>query len=874
MQAELQAHLDGLIERKIAAGMSPEEARYAARREFGGVAQITERARDERRFVWFEQLVQDLRYATRTLLKSPSFTITAILTLALGIGVNAALFTVFNMIVLRPLPVKDPASLVRIYGADARGDARKVFRVAEYAAYREASRTLSDVFIFGGTDWEFGGVQGVKSAFSGDAGTVSVGIVGDNFFEVLGARFETGRGFSPAECAPGAAPRVVLQHRFWQQQLGADPNVLGATLVLDQRLFTVIGVTAEGFTGLSPDAPAVWAPLGCWSERAEDFGPAGPEEFWLLGRLAPGVTEQQAKAELDAIASHRATIFPGPYAKTAVTFSRGLPLVKIPLTLQSVVFLSPVYLSFAMVLFVACTNVANLLLARGVARQAEVGVRLTLGAGRGRIVRQLLVENLVICLLGAAIGLWAGVMTLRVLQPVILAPFVPEGWLLFLKPTLDLRVLGFTALLTLGTVLFAGLLPAVQTVRAGLYAMTRSDGSFLGARMNSSRLSRFLVVAQVALCVSLLSCAGVLVRNMIAMRNVTPGYDATVVFPVAVRPNELIADRAAAFRQALDLVSSIPGVVAISPIKNVERTRLQLGTSAEARAEDAVVSTFVGVNYFELFDAQLAAGRRFHAAEQHSSSRVVLITESLAQRLWPGADAVGKTVAVTERAWQAEGSPPSETAFRECEVIGVVRDAVAFTRAKDARRLFLPFALDGATGSYLELRTRNGSIGALREIQRAARVQGIELGFSPSRANLTAGQLKPFFGLAGLSAALGTLALVMAAIGIYGLMSFTVSQRTREIGIRMALGATAETVVRHFLWRGARLVAVGLVLGLVGGGLFAVVLGKAFYGFVDAFAPIDFIVVPLFFGAVALLACWLPARKSAKLDPMVALRTE
>lgn len=878
MQAELQAHLDGLAERNLAAGLSPEEARHAALRAFGGVAQIAERARDERRSLWVEQVWQDLRYAVRSLAKSPSFTITAVLTLALGIGVNAALFSVFNML-LRPLPLPEPDRLVKLSGSDAKGREHRGFSHAEYVAYREGSRALSGILAIHNETWLVEPREGQNRAepeLSFDvagSGAVAISMVSENHFALLGGRLRLGRTFSAEENATGASV-AVLCHRFWEEHFDSAPNVLGATLVMNRQTFTVIGVAAEEFTGAGQSAPAAWVPLAWWSRRPADYGPGGPPALTLVGRLAPGVSEAQAKAELDGIAARRAVEFPGESAKTAVRLQAGLRFVNIPATPQSFVRLSPLFLGFGMVLAIACTNVANLLLARGLARQAEIGVRLTVGASRGRIVRQLLTENVLLCLFGAVIGLVLGTWTLRMLQQVVLAPFLPASLLFFLRPTLDFRVLSFTAALTVGATLIAGLLPAMHTARASLFAMTRNDGPGFVPRFRPSRLRRFLVVGQVALCVTLLSCAGVMVRNLFTLQKPEVGPHAKVVFQVNVKPNEAIADRPAAFREAFKTVRATPGVVALAVNKWGVRSRVRSDATAEARTENGIPTTFLTVEAFDMFGIRVLGGRAFREPEQDSASRVAIISESLAQRLWPGQDAVGKTVPIGEGAWRSRDDPVPEDAFRECEVIGVVRDAVLRPRGDDQRRLYLPFALNGAVQAPLFVQARHNSGAAVREITRAVESQGVGVEFYPSLAFQADQELGPYRGLAALSAALGVLALAMAVVGLYGLMAFTVSQRTREIGIRLALGATARMVISHLMRQGMRVIVIGLASGLAGGGLFAALLGKILYGFIDAFDPLDLVVVTVFFGTIALFACWLPARRATKVDPMVALRAE
>ncbi len=881
MNAELQAHLDGLTERNIAAGMSPADARYAAQRAFGGMAQIAERARDERRSLWVEQLGQDVRHAVRSLLKSRSFTITAVLTLALGIGVNAALFSVFNMIALRPLPLKDPNNLVRVVGRNAKGGFEPAFNHAEYLAYRDGNRALDGLLAFAQTSWLIKSEVGSErdAGFGGRGlGTVRIELVSENYFSVLGGALSLGRTFSPAEFTPGAPPVIVLSHAFWARHFRRDPGVLGRTIALDRHLVTVIGVAVEEFSGPGPTPPAGWLPISLWSDRPADFAPGARPDFGLIGRLKPGITEAQAKAGLDNLAARRALEFPGENAKTSVRLERGLRYVNIPLTPLTLARLSPLFLGFEMVLVIACTNVANLLLARGISRQTEIGVRLTLGASRGRVVRQLLTENILLCLLGAGVGLGLGTWTLQVLQPIILAPFMPGSWFMFLKPTPDIRVLTFTALLTVGATLVAGLLPAWHAVSASLYATMRNDGTAFGRRLTPSRLRRLLVIVQVAVCLMLLSCAGVLARNFSARRLVDVGYDAHAVFNVEVTPNAAIPDRKAAFRQALDIVHAIPGVAASAVTRGSggsKPTQVRVGPAGLGAAEPEVRRTsFVTGEFFETLGVPLSRGRTFRVLEQQAASREIVVSESLARRLWPGQEAVGKILAVSEAPWGSRERPAPEGAFRDCEVIGVARDIKVSFGEENLDALYLPFPLENATAGSVFVRPRRASAGELMAIVRAAEAAGVGVLFSRPLSAGIEDLARPYYGLAVLSGSLGLLALAMASVGLYGLMTFTVNQRTREIGIRMALGATMGKVVTLFVRQGMRLVAVGLALGLIGGGLFALLIGKILYGMIDAFDPAAFGAVTLLFAFIALFACWLPARRATRVDPVVALRTE
>jgi hypothetical protein len=392
-------------------------------------------------------------------------------------------------------------------------------------------------------------------------------------------------------------------------------------------------------------------------------------------------------------------------------------------------------------------------------------------------------------------------------------------------------------------------------------------------------LRRLLVIAQVAISLTLLSCAGLLARTFISQQKADLGYDARAVFGVAFMPNPAIADRASALRLALETVRGIPGVAASgladpAPLLGIRLTTTRpIGVSAGGPGEQVQIS-FVSGGFFDAFRIPLQRGRTFRELELHSASRSIIISETLARQLWPGREAVGQTLAVSEAAWASRQRPAPEDAFRECTVIGVARDIMIQPVHDNRQLLYLPTPLDTLSNGPLFVRPRNVSASALAEIVRAAKAGGVDLHFERRHSSWVEFFVLPYYAFAIVSAALGALALGMASVGLYGLMTFAVNQRVREIGVRMALGATAWEVVTLFVRQGMRLVAVGLVLGLIGGGLFALLLGKILYGFVDPFDPVAVVTVTLLFAVIALFACWLPARRATKVDPMVALRAE
>ena len=891
MNAELQAHLDGLIERNIAAGMSPEDARHAALRTFGGLAQIAERARDEQRSLWAEQLVQDLRYAVRSLAKSPAFTLTAVVTLALGIGVNAALFSAVNMVGLRPLPVKDPENLVVPAGRTARGDTRGGFGYAEYLDYRASNRTLDGLLAAAGRNAgnasfeDEGAVQADPARDGRGSNLVTVRWVSDNYFAVLGGSIQLGREFRPDEARPGSPPVIVLSHLFWETRFRRDVRVIGRTLMINRQAVTVVGVASPEFSGHEAVPPAGWLSLSAWSRRPADYAAGGPEAFQLIGRIKPRIVEAQAKANLDTIATRRAAEFPGENAKVALQLERGLYFINLNLSNgRGTVFVSLVLFGFGLVLALACTNVANLVLARSVTRRSEIGVRLSLGASRGRIVRQLLTENLLLCVPGAVLGLVLATWTLQLLLPVVVSR-LPTDWamdtrqLAFFRTTPDLHVLGFTTLLTLGAMLVTGLLPAWHASGRNLIAAVRNEGHPIAGRLTPSRLRKLLVIVQVAISLTLLSCAGLLTRDLIARQKLELGFDAQGVFGVGLTLNPGSTPWDGAFRQALAAVRAIPGVAAgvasPPPLRGERHTRVRPTGPAPGGTELRVGSCSISEGTFAAFGIPLRHGRTFREPELHSASRVVVVSETLARRLWPETNPLGQTLAVSEEPWSTRERPAAPDAFRVCEVIGVAGD-IQMTHTDDNHELlYLPIPLDVLIGGApLYVRPRHVTAASLAEIVSAVKAAGFNLQFERRYSYWVEFFTLPYYAFAITSASLGLLALGMASVGLYGLMTFSVHQRVHEIGVRMALGATSDQVVRLFVREGLGLVAVGLALGLVGGGLFTLALSKLTEGFFNAFDPVAFTAVTLLFGVIALFACWLPARRATKVNPMIALRTE
>jgi predicted permease len=868
LEEEMAFHLAMLEEANRALGADPEEAWHAAGRRFGNVTRMKEVCREMWSFTLVEGLWRDLRYGARTLGKNPGFTVTAVLAIALGIGVNTGIFSVLNGVALKLLPIPRAEQIVSVdqifhgkFRRNLHGESG-LFSYSEYKSYRENNHVFSGLLAY---------APFLEATLGGESPQQLMGAeTSCNFFDVLGERPEIGRVFVEEDCrAPRASPVVVLSYELWRSRFGADPLIVGKSISLNRTKFAVIGVAAPGFGGLDPWPSEFWAPVTMQKALEPDSDLLSENNTgWLalLGRMRGGVSLEEVRADLGVIAGQIDQQYPERTTTLAIRRATFLGRQEE----QTVVFgIGAVVLAaVGLVLLIACANVANLLLARASARQKEIAIRLSIGGSRWRIVRQLLTESLLIAFLGGTLGSLFAFWSIEGVARFVLAHLPHGSPRLVWNVNPDLRVWGYSLALTALTGMVFGLAPALHATRQDLSTAIKSDGGgFMGKAASGGMLRSTLVGVQVAVCMVLLIAAGLLMRGLYLAQTVDPGFEMKGITQARFDlPSQgYNEEHARVFqRELMARVAALPGVDAVEQARVTPLSHDFLGTgliltgeTQERQFEFNVVSP----GFFTILEMPMVRGREFTKEETQSDAGVLVVTESTARELWPAQDAIGKTL--------RDGSK------KEFQVVGVVKDSQASHLGQTGGLFFyMPAGPKEQERLQLLVHSKGGHIATAKGIRESVRALDPDLIVDVTRLedNLEFWRT-PSRIVAALSGVLGALALLLSSIGVYGVVSYGVSQRVREIGIRMTLGADGGDVMRLLLRQAMRPVLIGAAFGVAGCAAVSQILSKVLYG-IGSHDPIAFVGVPVFLLGIALLASYIPARRATKVDPVVALRYE
>ncbi|MEO8662415.1 MAG: ABC transporter permease [Bryobacteraceae bacterium] len=844
---ELAFHIEMQTRKNMAQGMSPAEASRAARAQFGRTTAIEEECRDERRINLIETVWQDIRYAFRSFQKTPTFTLTVIATIGLGLGVNAAVFTIFNAYVLRPLAVRDPYSLY-IYGYRDRAGKQHGFTWRQYEQLQSANaRVFAEVYGVIHMPVRVGGRQCFAELVTG------------NYFGMLGVNAKLGRTLTPEDSAtPGQSPVMVLSSAAWRGQFASDPDIIGRKILVRGYPIEVVGVAQDGFGGLGDFSRDFWIPLTMAPlllPTGDPFAKSEPEWIDVIVRVKPGVTESQAKSLLTAtLGLIKPNAKPSEQAAAVTLESRA---TSVHLGYQGMLVVMPIVTAFGLILLLACANVANMMLARAMARQREIGIRLSLGAARRRLIRQLLTESIVLALPGAVVGFLISRVVLSGGVRLIVASLPSEFTEFFHVAPLDAdpRVFGFMLLAALASGLLFGLAPAIQATRVDFGRAYRPQG-----------LRNALVVFQVAISSLLLVCAGILLGGANRVHSLDTGLRTNDV--IWIQLTEKWRER------ALTELERQPSIHTLAVTSNVpfDAGFPSLRLTAGDKMLDVSSYDFVSPEFFDVFGISIRRGRDFTSGEAQSDVPVAIVSETVARRLWPGRDPIGQSVHMEPdlRSYLGRRTPMR---YPNVEVIGVASDVNTGLVEDQASRSLVYFpATHRRADTKLVVRVNGDTETARQAIDRALALAapGAIDRIHKMQEHL-AGRIYPFRITSWISMFLGTLALALTITGVYGVIAYLVQQRTKEMGIRKALGATSVSMVTMVMKQSLRLAVTGIGIGGV------ISLG------VSRFLAAELVVVEgvdpaaLGFGtAIVLTACLLaslfPSLKAARVDAMTTLR--
>ena len=861
LDEELPFHIDRQLEKHVKHGLSPEEARRRVRLDFGGATQISEECRDTRGTQALAALRQDFGYGFRTLRKNSGFTCAALITLALAIGANTAIYSVVYRALLRPLPYADPARLIVMNETHPRIGIIGV-SYPNFLDWRAQNHVFTSIALVAGTGYNLAGIAQPET-ISGEA-------VSSNFLSLIGVHPILGRDFDPSEDKPGATPVVMLTYPLWQSHFGGRHDVIGRAVSLDGRGYTVIAVLPPDFRAL--EETSVLEPVGVWLTGNDSaMVRANRGESIAIARLAPGAALPHARAEMEGVASHLAGAYPADNDQFGITL-RPIRELFVGDIRPAILIL---FAAAMFVLLIACANVANLFLMRAAGRTREVAMRVAIGATRARIVQQMLAESFIVAGLGGLLGIALAFAGMRAISSLIPAAAMSGD-----AASLNGAVLLFALCATVLSAVTFGLAPAMHSVRSGVHSRLRENGKSIAGGLRQNRWRTLLVVAEFALSVILLAGAGLMLKSVSRLVAVDPGFQPDHLLRVRLNLTsaqyQKDSDILAFWRRLLDSVRALPGV---------ESAALGTGvplTNSHSRGDITIEGMplpspgnfphpdehDVSAGYLHTLGIRLLRGRDFTDADSQTAPNVALINARLARELFPRQDPVGKRY--------LNGRPDPKRQPVWITIIGVVDDTRMYGLANPSRlEIYRPLTQIAPDGMDLMVKSRTepgaltssirtvvASIDRNQPISRVATMdQLVQDSVGSRRVTLT---------LLGLFSAL---ALALAGIGIYGVISYSVAQRTQEIGIRMALGADRHDVMQMILLQGARIASAGLIIGMLAAFGLTRYLEKLLFSVSPADPP-TFAVVVLVLARVALLACYIPARRTLRVDPMTALRCE
>lgn len=856
LEMEMASHLEMAADENLKRGMSAEEARRQALIRFGGVEQAQQQHRDARGFQPLDILWQDLRYTFRTLRRDPVFTAIAILILALGIGANIAVFSVVNTILLRPLPFHNPQQLVWITGLPGRGGlSSQTYSTDAYKGFLSQQRSFQDVTGY----FAFSTSDNTRLMGRGEPLLLSAILVNGNFFQTLGVKPMLGRLFRPEECVKNAPPVTLLSYSFWKRQFGADPHIVGKAVNFDGQSVTIIGVLPETF-----DFGSIFSP----GSKVDTYGPAilDDMEDWgntlaLIGRLKPGVSLAQAQAEADLLFPR--LLFSFKHPDWGGNYTARLTILKEYVSGKWRRSLIVLWCAVGLILLIVCVNISNLMLARSAARGKEFAVRSALGAGRARLVRQLLTESIVLSAMGALLGLGLayGVTAYLAHQGSIALPLLSSV-------TVDSTALVWTLVIAVATAVTFGLAPGIKMSGSNLQATLKDSGHGLSEGKKHEALRAALVISELALACVLLVGAGLLLHSFLRVLDVDLGFQPSRTAAIKVGFDDSKPEhRGAVLRDMLQRIRAVPGIETAGITDNLPLDmNRSWGLSAKGKQykPGELPATFVYVvtpGYLNVMGMRLLAGRDISWEDETGKERVVIINQTAARYLWPGEDPVGRMARVNSM---------------DTRVIGVVADVrESSAELAPGWQMYLPIMQNRPVGARLVVRTKlppealaSSVMATLRSInpaQPATEFQTIQ--------NIVDHSLSPrrfFVWLVGTFAVLG---LILASLGIYGVISYSVTRQTQEIGIRMALGATVVNVQLQVIARTLRLALIGIVLGAIA----SFAMARAITALLFAVQPSDpptFTSTIVLLILVAILAGYVPARRASRINPVIALRND